>query len=420
MKITADYVYKFMLALLLFIPVFIASAEINIVMAGFFVLFVIFDRGFRISDNLVNALFPLFVIFAIGFLVSFFYPKTLYDFIKDVFFFLKPILFVLLGYYLVSRIENKDHIFKLVIYLAFIFAFLHLIRVGQFLMDNPFNVNKIRSKCGKANYVELLATVLIITKEGRFLLGDRFQGKRWMKLIILVSAIFYFSRTMLIGFIILFLALKGLLRVSKKGVTYFMLTISAVGLFYLALSFVDIDRESKGISGLLYKIKIAPSEIFSSEINKERHSELWDHWRGYEATKALEQLADTKFYSGYVTGKGFGALVDLEFLAPLSDTGERFIPTLHNGYAYILYKTGIIGLVFFLIFIIFLYMQAYTRLGDYRIWVISNMIMGFALFYAFTALIINGIYNHGDIVTAVLGALLYLKHHYKVQILKPS
>jgi hypothetical protein len=114
-------------------------------------------------------------------------------------------------------------------------------------------------------------------------------------------------------------------------------------MLYGYLYSVKIDRGKPGLEAFLYKIKIAPEEIFKTNIDRDNHKELWDHWRGYEAKRALATMEDKP--SSYVFGTGYGSLVNLKFKAPLSTTdkeGLKFISELHNGYPYVLYKTGII------------------------------------------------------------------------------
>ncbi|MBT8253597.1 MAG: hypothetical protein KJO00_01485 [Bacteroidia bacterium] len=409
-----------MLTVLLFIPVAMGAPELIILYALFISIFAFFDVGLKLSGKALNAIFPLVIIFFEGLIISLFYKNSMYDFAKDLFFFLKPILFIFLGYYLVTRIKDKDFIFKLIINLALLFALWHILTILTYVWDNPFNINKIRFFGGKANYIELMALILLLIRNRQILTGITIKRVRLVKMIILISCILYFSRTMIIGFILLYFSYIGYFKISKKGVSYIFSFITLVGMLYLVLSFIDIDRDSTGIIGFLYKIKIAPSEIFTTDIDLDTHSFLWDHWRGYEAAKAFEQLGDTPYNVGFVFGKGFGALVDLGFLAPLSETGEQFIPTLHNGYAYIIFKTGFFGLFFFLLFLIYVYFQAYSKSGVLRVRAISNLIGGIALFYAFTALIIGGIYNHGDIITVLLGAMFALKHFFVFKLYKST
>ncbi|MGC3977978.1 MAG: hypothetical protein QM751_06935 [Paludibacteraceae bacterium] len=64
---------------------------------------------------------------------------------------------------------------------------------------------------------------------------------------------------------------------------------------------------------------------------------------------AIDTYADGNFLELFF-GKGLGQLIDLKMYIELAGTDWRYIPVLHNGYAYILVKTGIIGVLFFVIF----------------------------------------------------------------------
>ncbi|MBR9846115.1 MAG: hypothetical protein GYB35_08415 [Algicola sp.] len=185
---------------------------------------------------------------------------------------------------------------------------------------------------------------------------------------------------------------------------------------FSSLQFADLKRESKGIEGFFYKIKMAPSEIFSPDINinTKNHRSLWDHWRAYEALKAIEGISSTEYKLGWVFGKGLGAQVDLGFEAPLDGKKFQYIPIIHNGYVYVLFKSGMIGLIIYLAFLLFIYMQSYKK-GNHYGNIINNFISGIALFFLLTSLIITGIYNSGDIIVFILGGLFSLQFFYTKQ-----
>jgi hypothetical protein len=68
------------------------------------------------------------------------------------------------------------------------------------------------------------------------------------------------------------------------------------------------------------------------------------NYRGYETMKAIEQYQKGNL-GQLVFGQGFGTLVDIEGYYVMENT--TLIPIFHNGYAYILLKTGILGLLCF-------------------------------------------------------------------------
>jgi O-antigen ligase len=225
--------------------------------------------------------------------------------------------------------------------------------------------------------------------------------------LIALSFTLYFSRMMFVGLILLVLSFTGLAKLTKKGFSYFSVLLVAIALFYVYLFNTEIRRDEPGIQSFLYKIKIAPSEIFvpAEKINEKNHAELWDHWRAYEANRAIDEL--NRKPVNYMFGKGFGSLIDLGFIAPLNDTGMRFIPHLHNGYVYVLYKTGIFALVLYLIFLSFLYLQSYNKSATLLKKNTQNLIAGIGLFFIFSSLITTGIYNEHEFYMFFLGGFLF-------------
>lgn len=414
MKVKLSLLYKTMMFLLLCLPIAIASSELNILMSLFFMAFVLIDTKVKYSYTFISSLIPLTAIIIIGSVISFLYKSQVYDYIKDLFIFLKPLLYIVLGYYLVYKIKDKDFIFKLIIYLAVLFAVFHLYELFTYLLDNPFIINKIRYVGSKANYIELLAVTIIIINWKQNLFKFSIKYFNVIKILLLLSFVLYFSRTMMVGVFLLVFATKGYFILTKKSLKYLTVFIIIGSLFFAFLHSIELERGAEGLQGFLYKIKIAPTEIFATDIDKNSsHDELWDKWRGYEAYKALEQIYKTDFKFGLFLGKGFGSLIDLEFVAPLNDEGVQFIPKIHNGYVNIIFKSGLVGLLFYFLFLLYIYLQSYTKRYNEKGRIINNLMSAIAIFFLFTSFIISGIYNKGDVYPLVLGGLLYLKQYYR-------
>ncbi len=412
MIIQKDIFYKALLIILFFIPTVISSVEVTIILCFLLIGLLLLDLKFKYSNTFLNTITPLFLILFIAGISTFFYSHEGYDVLKDFVYLIKPILMIVLGYYLIGKIKDKNFIFKVVIYIGVVFAIYHIYRVSKYLMGFQFGITKIRSVGGKANYIELLAIVFIFIKESirPFKIPTKFIII--IKLVLLASFFFYFSRTMLFTFFVLYFAIHGYTKLTRKGVLYLSLIAALVVALFASLQTMDLDRSSLGFEGFLYKIKNTPSEILTTKIDKDDHADLWDHWRGYEANKAFEQL-NTQSDFGYAFGKGLGSLVDLGFYAPLNRDKIRYIPVLHNGFAYIMFKAGFVGVFIYLLFLAYLYIQAYQKnIGGYTQF-FNNIISGIALYFFFTSLIITGIYNQGDVIAISLGALIYLKHFYK-------
>ena len=220
---------------------------------------------------------------------------------------------------------------------------------------------------------------------------------------------------MIVGLVFLILGVLNYLKLNKKGLKYFgLLLLMFIGL-YAYLYSTELDRKGNTIESFLYKLKIAPAEIFSPKSDFNNHAELWDHWRAYEAFRAFEGLNESP--TNYIYGKGFGALVDLKLPKSISSEGtERYIPILHNGYVFVLYKTGVIGLSLYLMFLFYLYYQAYQKIENREIKTFGNLLSATSLYLLFSSLIITGLYNTGEEIAVLLGIFLYLKSNAKLEL----
>lgn len=403
MKLNKANFYTYVIVIVLFLQLYLPSFKANtFIQIGALGLFFLVDRP-MLSLSFLRTTFPVAVLFAIGFVGMFGNDYPLYNIIKDIFHFIKPLLGLALGY-LYFRAMGYERFVRTVVIAGFISAIAHIAIVV--FLSGTSTVNQIR-EFSKDNFLELFSI---------FFLGyyHQFNGKslfakkatfRWIFWILLLSNILYFSRTMIGVAVLLWLSIKGLTVITattiKIGATLLMLVV----LLYAYLFSVKIERDKNGFESFLYKVKIAPEELFETRIDRENHADLWDHWRGYETKRALALLEDQP--SGYVYGCGYGSLVNLKFYAPLTGEkkGMRYISELHNGYAYMLYKTGILGLLIYLWFLITLYRK--IDLGrTFPLKVISAT----GLIYMFTTLTITGIYNTKDIIIFILGAMLYFQH----------
>jgi len=371
----------------------------------------------RFSFNLISI---LMIIVFIGILSSFFYQNQLFNKIKDLLYFSKPIIGIILGYLLVKKINDKNYFIKALIYISLIFAIYHITNVFINTNFSTDSINDIRNTSGLANPLELFSLIILISSFRYNYLQVTIKRKKILISILSLSVILYFSRTMAVAFIIMILAVNGYAKLTTKGFKYGIIIFSLIGLFYFYLFSVEIKRDQPGLESFLYKLKIAPSEIFSpaKKIDTKNHKNLWDHWRAYEANMAYNQmkLKPISFLNGY----GFGSLVDLKFIAPLNEKGMRFIPILHNGYSFVLYKTGFIGLFLYLTFLLSLYFQSYKNKISKDEQVVRNFVSAIGLYFIFTSLIITGIFNLEENYTFLLGGFLYLLSDIKTNKLSKS
>lgn len=400
MKIDKKKFYSRLFIIFLFLQLYLTSFKVNIFLQiGGILLYFFFERPV-ISKSFLRRISPLFLLICVGFLGTLINKFSFSQISKDFFHFLKPILGITIGYFFYRKIGDKERFIKNIIYAGFISAIIHLIIVFFFSNFSTGNVSSIR-QFSRDNFLELVSVFFLVTYSRFFQKKIELRNYKLILIILLLSCFLYLSRTMFLTTIVFFISIFGFSKITIKTVKIVMLFLLVISLFYGYLFSVKIERNEPGIEGFLYKIKIAPSEIFKTKIDRENHRDLWDHWRGYEAKRAIALMKDNP--SSWLFGSGFGSMVNLKFKAPLSGNkeGMKFISELHNGYVYLLYKTGIIGLLIYLYFIFTLYKEIYKKMNFETVYISS-----IGLIFFITTLTITGIYNNRDIFVFILGSLL--------------
>ncbi len=388
----------------------IKSVMLVLILAFFFIL----NKG-RVFKNDFELLSLLILIILIGVVSAIFNSPVAYDFLKDLLYFSKPIILILLGYFIAKRINNWKVLFKTLIYLGVTYAGYHILHVLFFTDLTNTTVSQIRGINGLSNIIEAFAIAFITLsyKYPSFNVISKNSTKRLFLILLITSFILYFSRTMLVGLVILILGVLNYIKLNRKGLKYGFIIFLTIGSLYTYLYNTNIDRKGDAIESFLYKLKIAPEEIFSPKLDIKNKASLWDHWRAYEAYSAFVGLNESPY--SYPFGKGFGALIDLKFVAPLGgEKGMRYIPILHNGYVFILYKTGIIGFLLYVTFLFYLYFQSYIRTKCIENQVFRNILAALGLYIIFSSLIITGLYNLEEVTPLILGVFIFLTTNSKI------
>lgn len=362
----------------------------------------------KVSKKFIDVISYLVLIVIIASISSLFNKVEVYDWIKDFTYFTKPILGVLAGYLISKKINSFNSVLKIIISVSMFFAIYHIFIIILKVDFSSATVTDIRWIGGISNEIEVFSIVLLVASwkfEHINVIKNVFH-KKIVLTILFISFSLYFSRTMIVSLIILLLAIFGYIKVTSKGIKYASLVIFLFGMFYVYLFNADIKRGQSGFESFLYKMKNAPAEIFSPAhtIDKKNHANLWDRWRAYEANMAINQVDS---YGSFIFGKGLGALVDLKFEAPLGEDNIRFIPILHNGYINIFFKSGILGVLLYLILLLYLYLFSNLKTNYPQKKIVHNLIGGLAIHYLFTTLIVTGMYNLNEFYVLILGILLY-------------
>ncbi|MFL9845197.1 O-antigen ligase family protein [Flavobacterium rhizosphaerae] len=404
MKISPIKIYAPLFIIVVLLQLYLPSFKINFFIQLATLAFCIFIdyRNIAFTFGFLKYLIPLLLLLFIGFIGMVLHRYYTYNIIKDIVHFIKPITGIALGYIFFKRVNNFRHFLYIIVIAGIISSVIHFYIIA-FLLRDISSVDGLRDLT-RDNFLDLFALFfLIFTK--------KFQGQRLFSnplityiamFVLVISNVLYFSRTMIIEAIILLFSIYGFTKITSRNLKFAGLFMISVFALYAFLYSININRGQRGLEGFLYKIKNAPEEIFQTKIDRDNHQELWDHWRGYEMKRGLSLMNDEP--QSYIYGTGFGSLVNLKFYAPLTGEpkGIRYISELHNGYIYILYKTGIIGIL------IYIFMLGRWYLYIHKENTLPNLLVSaIGIIYLISTVTITGIYNTRDIIIFILGGALY-------------
>ena len=275
------------------------------------------------------------------------YNNTAYNISKDVFYLISPIVYILMGAVLYDKVKLM-YILKLVVLFGVLItlkkALLNFSAGGLSGLANPFSV---RYDSGFRGDVTPTLALAILLFSNRF--GIRLYGKKTFIILLLINFLGLYlmaSRVYLIVFLCFCFSYFIFIYRYKLGL------ISVIAFLVVFTTFVFINNFNLGsYSGDSFFGKIANSVNEINATNYRTDEEINTRYRGFESFMA---------WKGYVGGSTativfgeMGKLIDLEvYVESLSDKPMRMIPILHNGYLYLLIKTGIIGVLIYMFFFI--------------------------------------------------------------------
>jgi hypothetical protein len=266
--------------------------------------------------------------------------------LRDIAFALTPIALIFIGWWIAGNRGMWPLILKVMVILGFVLALTHL----SFFVLNPALLSAkamdVRSVAGMSGDLVSLALVIGLFFQKRFGINDLFPRllpRLIVMPVLLASFVLSYSRTEFVVVLILSLALLGVLtKVNSRMIL--AIAVLVIGFFALALT-----TPKDEVGTFRSKLVRSVTEIAVSDYHN--MSDINFHWRGFESYRVWATFLSGNL-SQQIFGQGFGALVDLGFVMPLGGNKFRYIPVFHNGYAYILIKTGLIGLACYVFFYI--------------------------------------------------------------------
>lgn len=360
---------------------------------------------YRIHSRFFQDIWPLALLLFIG--IPGIFNNEIRNIIRDILFALTPIALILIGYWLSGRASCWKTLPVAIVWLGVIFAFQNI----SVLIADPSLIFSesmiIREKAGNVADITVLGfAVLIFNKKFNFN-RSLLQGiPYWCIFSILLASIFLsFSRTAVVVIILISLASIGWL--SRRKMKLIFLFIAVI----MLLIFSNGDYSVVEGERLTFTSKIIRSFQEIAISNYDSMTDISLNWRGFETFKTLEQ-----YYSGttsqIVFGQGFGALTDLGFYMALGGDASvdfRFIPVMHNGYAYILLKYGFLGICLYFIFYAKMVVISlrYQNIKSQNILFSARLLFGLVISLAFVMFVGGGmaeLFNSEYVI--LMGALL--------------
>ncbi len=397
-------VYKIgLFILVLFLSLY--SIELSFIASAFLLVISISNK---ISLNIIIASIFLSIIAIIGVLSSYGFKYQPFDTLKDIIYFIRPITILLASYLVVKRIKSKTFVFNTVIFVALVFAIKHLFNV----LINITNIDSyvyLRSLGGKQNHIEIVALVFL------FFTPYHSAFKKYKKLTVFIisfSFLLYLSRTMFIVLFLFFLGYKGYLFLNRKLIRGFLFLTIFSTILVAILSNIETNRNSTGIKAFIYKTQNSFTELLepidTKAIVRDRRG-LWEHWRAYEAAKAVEQM-NKNGTKAWLIGLGFGSKIDLETTVKLDGNFFNEVPSIHNGFVNVIFKTGILGLLCYCICIIYIFISHQQfKTGNKNI-LFNKLIVATSVYMLFNSLVITGFYRPGEFSIFLYGILVASKY----------
>jgi O-Antigen ligase len=360
-----------------------------------------------LEKELLIFIAPFCSIAVIGLVGGVFSDADLYEVFKDVWYVLNPMVILCVGFVFYRCMPSLSKGLNAFVIAGALVAFFHLLKFAfdpsLFLAESA---NEIRGKTGTGFYAPVLSLAIVFAcrKNWKAALHLPNWGVVLCSIICLLATISSFSRTIAIVFIIFSVASLGFFA-KKEWLRLGLGAISIVLFFVLLRSAVDVSSDASSTT-FLGKLARSFDELAIEEFNDIRSASA--NYRGYETARAINSYLEGSVPK-LLFGNGFGSEVDLKLYISLGGVGidkdRRYVPFLHNGFAYLLYKGGAVALLLYCWSLLRIYLIGRRLANGPQNGLnvaVARLIQGIAVNFVFTTWVIAGVFNKVDLFAIVL------------------
>lgn len=352
-------------------------------------------------------LIPLAVLLILGTRVATGYQIT--HIVRDVAYFLCPISAFIVGHFTYKYISLKKFLLVTVLF-GTIYSLIYFMQITlEFNTLFVADAEDTRYSIGTGTPSPVLAIVIVILGK-QYLKDFKISNLYWFLFIgINCLTIYYFASRVYYFTLLLFLVPLLYYNFIQKyrRIGNYLFVIILAGLVSIIAVLLN------GNNFLAEKMRNSITEMFVQSFDD--YDSVLYNWRAYELFEAVKAFmsADT-FHK--IIGFGFGKTISLEYGLIMPGLTINDIPIFHNGFAYLLIKTGLIGLILVLLFSCMLLYKGYVySKGNPDLKFVFFLLFSALLSFNFSMLVVNGFFSGESCYLIVLAGYTYsmLKNEYK-------
>ncbi|MFN0184561.1 MAG: O-antigen ligase family protein [Aquabacterium sp.] len=333
--------------------------------------------------------------------------SDLYAVLKDGWYVINPAIWLGVGFVLSRTAGQTVRTLRALVLAAAVLAALHALWFVLFPQLLDLNATEIRGVSGTGHYAAAVALLILAAYRGCWGAVLRMPAAlAWAcALLCAVSVVVSFSRTMWVVVLLGMPIAAGWL--SRRPLRRLVLASLAIAATVAVLGAVVDTSTPQARQSFLGKLARSWEELLPSD--RMSLAEINANWRGHETARALATWAGG--HAGHwVIGHGFGADVDVGLfkqLTPYPREAARYIPVLHNGFAYVLFKTGLLGLALYACFLWNVGRRGY-RLGQGSRPEPGRLLLASAVVLLPTTWVVSGAFSRSDLspLLLLIGVLL--------------
>lgn len=352
------------------------------------------------GDKAMVAAIPLLALLPLGMINCYVYPFS--DIVKDIWYFSLPSIFFLAGWAMASGWSPQELKVNWA-YFGTVVSILFLVHAGWIFATGTAsfaNAYEMRVALGAGEITSVWGLLAV----GSLLIHSRLQGGRKGALIVaaianLAAMVLPESRTSLVFlFSGIFLVFIPAHMGKKRGMYWIALSIGSLSLVILLLA-LGPGNEATALGRLqnMFWEQFSFSFADFGDVNS--------RYRAFEALAAIRTYMEGSVWS-QISGNGFGKSVDLGMLLNLGGPGAvseyQFVPVLHNGYLFLLVKTGLIGFLLYIVFLVRTFRSIVMAKAEAatRFWREIGLVVVISTFLG--TLVVSGPFNKGGFFTTSL------------------